>query len=230
VADTLKLSEIFESLQGEGLNTGKPCVFVRLALCNLHCRWCDTKYTWDFEQFDYEREVELWPVARVLARLAESRARHVVITGGEPLLQQSALIALCAELPEDTFVEVETNGTLEPSPELIARIDQWNISPKLEHAGDPAAIRLRPAVLRCFVPLTHAYLKLVIRAQGDAEEAVNLVRALGWPAERVFLMPEAQSRDELRAKTPEVARLSLERGYRFSSRLHLELWDGQRGT
>jgi 7-carboxy-7-deazaguanine synthase len=230
VADSLKLSEIFESLQGEGLNLGKPCLFVRLALCNLHCTWCDTKYTWDFERFEYEREVTLTPLADVAQRIAAARSRHVVITGGEPLLQQAALSALCSLLARDIFLEIETNGTIEPRSELLARVAQWNVSPKLAHAGDPESIRLRPSVLARFAALPNAYLKLVVRGDEDAQEAAALTRALGWPEARVFLMPEAQSRDELRARTPEVARASLAQGFRFSSRLHLELWDGRRGT
>ena len=230
MADEFKLSEIFESLQGEGLNVGKPSLFVRLAMCNLHCTWCDTKYTWDFEHFDYDSEVELWPVARVADKIASSTTRNVVITGGEPLLQQAQLSELLLQIPEQISIEVETNGTIAPWPELIARVDQWNVSPKLAHAGDPSALRLRMAVLRGFAALEQAYLKLVLEDDANGEEAAELVRSLGWSADRVLLMPQASTRDELRARTPAVARESLQRGYRFSSRLHLELWNGKRGT
>ena len=85
-ADVLRLSEVFDSLQGEGVSMGKPCRFVRLALCNLHCHYCDTKYTWDFEHFDYETEVREASLAAVAQQLATAPAGHVVITGGEPLL------------------------------------------------------------------------------------------------------------------------------------------------
>ena len=61
----LKLSEVFESIQGEGPSAGLPCVFVRLATCNLHCSYCDTKYTWDWQNYDYEREVRVVPLAVV---------------------------------------------------------------------------------------------------------------------------------------------------------------------
>lgn len=230
MADGLKLSEIFESLQGEGLNAGKPCLFVRLALCNLHCRWCDTKYTWDFDQFDYETEVQTRSVTDVAQRISASPMRHAVITGGEPLLQQSALIELCASIAADIYLEVETNGTIAPRAELLARIDQWNVSPKLTHAGDPAPLRLRPSILRRFAGVERAYLKLVIQTPTDSDEASALVRDLGWHPQRVFFMPQASNREDLRARTPDIARASLALGYRFSSRLHLELWDGRRGT
>src|SRR6266540_5408390 len=90
----LKLSEVFESIQGEGTSAGLPCLFVRLAHCNLHCTWCDTKYTWDWETFDYAREVRLAKVADLAERIAHHPAQRVVITGGEPLLQQRSLVVL----------------------------------------------------------------------------------------------------------------------------------------
>ena len=94
---TLKISEIFESIQGEGASAGAPCSFLRLATCNLRCSYCDTKYSWDFKNYDYDTEVELVSVDEVLRRLP--RTDRIVVTGGEPLLQQGALLELLGGLP-----------------------------------------------------------------------------------------------------------------------------------
>jgi 7-carboxy-7-deazaguanine synthase len=227
---TLKLSETFESLQGEGVSTGSPTVFVRLAQCNLHCTWCDTKYTWDFDRFSYEDEVREQPVDVVARFVNESPTRRLVLTGGEPLLQQRSLARFFELLDPDIVVEVETNGTIAPQPETLARVNQWNVSPKLSNAGDPAEFRLRPAVLATLRDAAHSYLKLVVDSDADYAEADALVASLAWPRERVLFMPQASDRETLRARALPVAEAARERGYRFSSRLHLELWGGRRGT
>ena len=226
----LKISEIFESLQGEGVSTGAPCVFVRLAQCNLHCSWCDTKYTWDFERYRYEDEVRERSAAEVAAVVNASPSRRLVLTGGEPLLQQRALKVFFAALAPDITVEVETNGTIVPEPSTLARVNQWNVSPKLQNAGDPEHFRIRPEVLAMLRDSGHAYLKLVVGGDADYAEAEALVRRLAWPSARVLLMPEASNREQLRERSPGVAEAAHSRSFRFSSRLHLELWGGRRGT
>jgi len=229
-ATALKLSEIFESLQGEGASTGLPTMFVRLAQCNLHCVWCDTKYTWDFAHYDYEAEVSERSPEDVAATVNASATRRVVLTGGEPLLQQRALERFFALLAPDIVLEVETNGTIAPTPTTLARVNQWNVSPKLSTAGDAESLRLRLPVLRALRDAPEAYLKLVVRSEADYEEAEALVARLAWPANRVLFMPEANDRESLRARSLHVAEAAQKRGFRFSSRLHLELWGGRRGT
>jgi 7-carboxy-7-deazaguanine synthase len=226
----LKVSEIFESLQGEGASAGVPTVFVRLAQCNLHCTWCDTKYTWDFEQYSYEAEVHERSPVEVARIVNESPTRRVVLTGGEPLLQQRALVSFFSALTPGVVVEVETNGTLAPTPETLARVDQWNVSPKLSNAGDPEPLRLRPSVLLAFRDARLSFLKLVVASDADYAEADALVTRLAWPRDRVLLMPQANDRDTLRSRMLNVAEAARARGFRFSSRLHLELWGGRRGT
>ncbi|MEO6599210.1 MAG: 7-carboxy-7-deazaguanine synthase QueE [Polyangiaceae bacterium] len=230
VSATLKISEIFHSLQGEGISTGAPCVFVRLAQCNLHCTWCDTKYTWDFERYRYEDEVREQTVVEVAQVVNDTASRRLVLTGGEPLLQQRALKEFFARLALDITVEVETNGTIMPEPAVLARVNQWNVSPKLSNAGDPEHFRIKPEVLGALRDTARSYLKLVVRCDADYAEADALVAQLAWPSDRVLLMPEATDRDSLRARSSDVAEAARARSYRFSSRLHLELWGGRRGT
>jgi organic radical activating enzyme len=229
-ARLLRLSEVFDSLQGEGVNVGKPCRFVRLALCNLHCHYCDTKYTWDFERYDYEREVREVSVDEVAAQVESAPARHVVITGGEPLLQQRALAQVLERVPSDVFVEIETNGTRVPLPSLISRVDQWNVSPKLASAGDPEELRIKPDALLALRGSGRAFLKLVVKTERDRDEAEALRQRFGFERDRTLLMPEAATRDELEQHGPQVAAWAQALTVRYSGRLHVALWGGRRGT
>jgi len=225
----LALSELFTSVQGEGPSAGEPCLFVRLAHCNLRCTWCDTRYSWDFATFNYADEVETAPTAEVAARIRASRATRLVLTGGEPLIQRTELEALLASLDPALVVEVETNGTLSPGAALLARVNQWNVSPKLANGGDPAEKRLKFATLRELAASGRAYLKLVVSTAADVVEAEELSVAAGWPRERVLLMPMAATRAELRERAPLVRAEALTRGLGYSTRLHVERWDGERG-
>ncbi len=227
VTATLKVSEIFESVQGEGASAGEPCAFLRLAVCNLRCSYCDTKYSWDFKNYDYNTEVTELSVSEILGRLP--RTDRIVVTGGEPLLQQTELLNLLQLLP-GTFVEVETNGTLAPSDELIACVDQWNVSPKLSNSSEPAHRRIRDEPLAKLRGTGRAWLKLVIENGRCAQEAEQLVASLGWPRSRVLLMPQAQTRGELNRRLPIVEAIADSAGFRHSTRLHIAKWDGQRGV
>jgi 7-carboxy-7-deazaguanine synthase len=225
----LRLSETFGSIQGEGASAGEPCFFVRLASCNLACRWCDTRYTWDWDQFDYHREVTKIDVGELADRVAGSGYARLVITGGEPLLQQRGIARLLASLPADLVVEIETNGTLRPDRPLLDRVDQWNVSPKLSSSGEPAARRVHLDVLRTFRDTGRAFLKLVVAQEDDPSEMDALVRELGWPTSRILLMPEGARPLDLAAATPRVRSLALARGFSISPRLHVERFGGERG-
>jgi 7-carboxy-7-deazaguanine synthase len=227
---TLRLSEIFESVQGEGASAGVPSAFLRLATCNLRCRWCDTSYTWDWSRYRYEDEVREVPVAEVARELAAFSAGQLVITGGEPLLQQRALVALLGELPRALRVEVETNGTLVPPPALTARVDQWNVSPKLASSGELRPRCIVPDALAAFVATGRAWLKLVVQADEELAEIDTLLAEIAWPKDRILFMPEATTRLALAERAPVVLRLAQSRGVGTSPRLHVERWDGKRGV
>lgn len=210
-------AEIFFSLQGEGAQAGTPAVFVRMAGCNLHCSWCDTKYSWG-------SGVEL-AVEEVARRVAAFSQPHVVLTGGEPLLQQPELERLLALLPPDTFVEVETNGTVVPSPALLERVDQWNVSPKLAHAGNATPDACVREALDVFAQSQRAWFKFVVRGEGDWPQ----IAALQLPAERIILMPCAADRPSLEAARPAVAEMCLRHRVRLGDRLHIVLWNTEKG-
>jgi 7-carboxy-7-deazaguanine synthase len=227
--DTFKVSEIFRSIQGEGVSAGCPCLFVRLATCNLRCTWCDTRYSWDFANHDYATEVRRLTSSELYQAIVDSGESRLVFTGGEPLLQQNLLARLLGQLPTRLYIEVETNGTLAPAPELERRVDQWNVSPKLANSGEPRARRLRTEALEHLRRTERAWLKLVVATKSDCEEAKALANELNWPPDRVLLMPEAQHADELVRRGPGVASACSEFGLRYSPRLHLALYGGQRG-
>ncbi|HEU5072627.1 MAG TPA: 7-carboxy-7-deazaguanine synthase QueE [Polyangiaceae bacterium] len=226
---SFKVSEIFQSLQGEGPSAGLPCIFVRLATCNLRCSWCDTRYSWDFARYDYAAEVTHWSSEALRARIVESGEKRLVITGGEPLIQRDSVAQLCELLPVDVEIEIETNGTLVPNEPLCARVNQWNVSPKLASSGETLARRFNSAALERLRATERAWLKLVVAAEDDAAEAAELARVLGWPAERVMLMPLAATAEALKQVGPSVANISKKLGFRYSPRLHLELFGGERG-
>jgi organic radical activating enzyme len=226
---TLEVSEIFDSLQGEGPTAGCPCLFIRLAMCNLRCGWCDTKYSWDFGTYDYAREVRRMLTSELAEVILASEQKRLVITGGEPLVQRRGLLDLIARLPSTLEVEVETNGTLPPPDELLERVDQWNVSPKLANSGEPLARRIKPEVLQRFRVSERAWLKLVTATALDFREADELISLLDWPRDRVLLMPLAATPVELAAVAPRVAAACEKYQLRFSPRLHLQLFAGARG-
>ncbi len=234
---TLKVSrmstgqpEIFLSIQGEGVSLGTQSVFLRLALCNLACTWCDTKYTWDWDHYDYHREAMELTRQQVEEQVCKFPCHHMVITGGEPLLQKRALGPLVRSLKERGFsFEVETNGTIQPGEVLEETIDQWNVSPKLTNSGNPAASREVPRALSTFSRLPNAYFKFVISELEDMEEVRDLMQRYGIPRERVILMPEGRTVREVRQRGRWLAQACVEEGYRFTTRMHILLWGDKRG-
>jgi organic radical activating enzyme len=225
----LRVSEVFESIQGEGKSAGEPALFVRLALCNLRCVFCDSRYAWDFSTYSYEEEVSEQTIEELTPKLLAASVGRLIVTGGEPLLQQPALEELLEQLGSRFFVEVETNGTICPSHALVVRVGQWNVSPKLSNSGEPAARRLNSEALHALLQTDRAYLKLVLSAQTELSEATALVEELGWPPARVLLMPRASTREELSLVEPVVRELAARAGYGYSPRLHVERFGGERG-
>ena len=231
--------EIFASIQGEGPSAGTPVVFVRLSRCNLACVWCDTAYTWHFTgderphrsdpTYDRKANQVTLDTGEVARRVEALRHNRIVLTGGEPLLQASALAELLEHLP-DHSVEIETNGTVAAPPRLDIRIDQYNVSPKLAHSGNPAVLALLPERLDAFAADERAWFKFVIAEPGDADEVLDLMRRFHIPARRVALMPEGTDSATLRARSQWLAPLCVEQGLRFSDRLHIHLFGDTRGT
>lgn len=224
--------EIFASLQGEGPSAGRPSVFVRLSRCNLACTWCDTAYTWRFAgPGAFERKANQVTLSEddTAERIRALCQDRLVVTGGEPLLQAPALARLLTLL-SGMHVEIETNGTVAPPPTLDALVDQYNVSPKLTHSGNAAALALVPARLAAFAADPRAFFKFVVAAPADVAEVLALANAYAIPRERLFLMPEGTDGATLRTRARWLAPLALEHGLRFSDRLHIHLYGDTRGT
>ncbi len=231
--------EIFASLQGEGRSSGKPCAFVRLSRCNLACVWCDTAYTWRFvgdnrphrDDADFDRSANQITLSEedVAARIAVLGQPRLVITGGEPLLQGAALARMVALLP-DMQIEIETNGTVAPSPAFDALVHQYNVSPKLAHSGNPAELALIPERLAEWAANPRAMFKFVIAQTSDIDEVLALIAAHAIPHHRVWLMPEGRDSATLRERSQWLADICSKHELNFSDRLHIHLYGDTRGT
>ena len=240
--------EIFHTIQGEGVSVGTPAVFIRASRCNLHCVWCDTDHTWNFEGTPWPHEkdadkayrkhrkadvtFEIDPIDAA-ERVMAFGCERTVITGGEPLLQESAFLGMIDFIrerqPNHQF-EVETNGTRIPSPAFYEAVDQFNVSPKLSNAGMPESLRLNAEALRFFARSTKAWFKFVVAKPDDLQEIRKLHEAHDLLVSRVLLMPEGRTSGELDQSAAWLADICREQGFRFCDRLHIRLWGDKRGV
>jgi 7-carboxy-7-deazaguanine synthase len=229
----MKISELFYSIQGEGKLVGVPSVFVRASGCNLRCTWCDTPYaSWD-------PQGEEMSVARIVERVREHPARHVVLTGGEPMIMPD-IVPLSHALKELGYhITIETAGTVHAD----VAVDLASLSPKLsnstpvEREGGRFArahekLRLNVPVLQKFIDASPDFqLKFVIAAQEDLKEVQLLLRDLeNWSPSDVLLMPEGIDVDILRSRSAWLADICKQNGFRYCARLHIELFGNRRGT
>jgi 7-carboxy-7-deazaguanine synthase len=232
----MRISEIFHSLQGEGLLLGLPSVFVRTSGCNLRCRWCDTPYA------SWQPEGEEHSLAAIVAQVKAYDCSHVVLTGGEPMIA-SGIRELAAALHTEGFhITIETAATVAPAG--IA-CDLASLSPKLANSTPSAAqagvwstrhesTRLQPEVIRSWLTSYPSQLKFVVSAREDLLEIESLlaeVRSIdSFTRDRVLLMPEGIDIATLRERGPLIAELCLEHGFRYAPRLQIELFGNTRGT
>ena len=240
--------EIFHTIQGEGVSVGAPAVFIRASRCNLHCHWCDTDHTWNFEGTPWPHEKDAVAgyvkhrkadvTVEISADEAASRilafgCPRTVITGGEPLLQQAEFLEMIGRIrhsqPEHQF-EVETNGTRIPSPELHAAVDQFNVSPKLSNSGMAESLRLHSAALEFFAASPKTWFKFVVADPADLHEIDTLCAHHSIPRTRVILMPEGRTCADLDRRAAWLAEICRDQGFRFGDRLHIRLWGDRRGV
>lgn len=234
--------EIFLSEQGEGPSAGLPSVFVRLSRCNLHCVWCDTAYTWRFSDEFAHRNAPVFKrddnrvrmdVEEVAERVRAFDCNRLILTGGEPLLQGPLLAKLVAALKAERpglYVEIETNGTVEPVPSLDALVDQYNVSPKLAHSGNDLAQSLPPVMLDRWANDERAFFKFVVADLSHVDEVTALQSRHAIPGTRLFLMPEGTDSATLKSREPWVRTACEAHGWRFTDRLHIHLYGDTRGT
>lgn len=226
----MKISEIFYSLQGEGTLVGVPSVFVRLSGCNLRCSWCDTPYT------SWYPEGEPMSVEQVVERADRfPAARHVVITGGEPMIAPE-LPALAAALSgPDRHITIETAGTvyaelpcdlLSLSPKLANSTPREREGGRWAHTHD--RLRHQPEVIRRLIGRYEYQIKFVVAAPEDLDEIEQWREQFQPDRSRILLMPEGATVNRDRALW--LAEVCKERGYRYTPRLHIDLWGDRRGV
>lgn len=241
----MRVSEDFYSIQGEGVTTGVPSLFLRLQGCNLMCggqgtekdkklhnnaSWrCDTIEVWLKGQNKTPRELRSeWQNKGWYKQLLNGG--HLVITGGEPLLQQKEITQLLMDLPE-IYTEIETNGTIKPDDDLDALVNQYNVSPKLTNSGMPANRRINGSVIDSFAKNDKAYFKFVVNSEKDVVEALQTyIIPSKINRERVYLMPGCSTREQLIKESPKIAELSKKYGLQNSTRLQLLIWDKATGV
>ena len=223
--------EIFYSVQGEGINIGRPAVFLRLGLCNLACTWCDTKYTWDWDNYDKKEQIIKMGLDDIEQEILKHDSKYLVLTGGEPMIQQNQFIPLLEYLKKKAFfIEIETNGTIVPNQKLVNMIDHWSVSPKLDNSGNPRSSREIPDCYRFFAKIPSSHFKYVIQNKDDFEEVQTLMSKYHLPPNKIILMPEAQSREDLIGRSGWLVELCKSVGCIFSTRLQILLWGNRRGV
>lgn len=231
---TLAVSEIFgPTFQGEGTNLGKPCLFLRLGGCNLSCSWCDTPYTWDWTRYDKQEEIKRLTVQEVYDRLKElsqtTGVRRLVVSGGEPMLQQKNLYGLINKLRQDDqpwVTEIETAGTV--SPNTLVLVDHFTVSPKLANSGDPKERRYHPDVLERLNQAPSSCFKFVVQDASDFDEIDEMVNQHGLSP--VLIMPEGIDGTAISNRLKELAEATLKRNYSLTTRLQVMLYGNQRAV
>jgi len=237
----LIICETFYSIQGEGKNIGKPAIFLRLTNCNLNCYGnisnqgltCDSKKLWlKGEEKKFAQIIAVWQKNGWLEKL--KNGAHLVITGGEPLLQQNALKNFIEYFLKSykfkPFIEIETNGTILPNKNLYVCVSQFNVSPKLTNSGNELSLRYKTNIIKFFATNQKCFFKFVIATKNDTEEVfLNYINPFKINKKKVYLMPAGQTQKELITINDMVIELCKEHGLNFSPRLHIMLWGNKAG-
>lgn len=229
----LIVSETFYSIQGEGQTIGIPSVFLRLAGCNLLCsskEWrCDTIEVWQKGKHTHFTQVLENSYVNELSQRA-----HLIITGGEPLIHQDSIVDYLNWFRQvygfTPVVEVETNGTIVPNSHMLDKVDYWNCSPKLANSGEPYEKRVNFIALDTIQRRGRKYIfKFVISKAEDLIE-INDEYADYLHLEHIMLMPAGATQEELALTMPTVAEICKATGFRFSPRLHIDIWNKKTGV
>jgi len=208
---------------GQGTAAGRRCSLIRLGGCNLSCSWCDTPFAWDSTRYDLDRVLSQWPASQVAATALSCDPPLVVVSGGEPLLQQRApgWPVLLRSL-SGVEVGLETNGTIAPTDETMRGVSWVTVSPKLGHTGDPSWERIKGDVLMTWGRLAYQHdieFVFVVRDADDVATISTLVMIHGLPPNRVWVSPEGTSAAIVVTRLHEVADAALEAGFNVAPRI-----------
>jgi organic radical activating enzyme len=229
--NNLIISELFHSIQGEGQTMGFPAIFLRLAGCNILCKgngWiCDSIEVWKKGVKTPFNEVFTSDLIYSL-----KNGVHLVITGGEPLLHQKKIVEFIdwffIEYGFTPIIEIETNGTIIPTQELIEIVKYWNCSPKLSTSGETRLKRYNDIALHTIQAQENSIFKFVISEEEDVLEILNEFSILNM--KQVVLMPAGDSQELLNEKREMVLEQCIKLGFRYSDRLHIVAWNKKTGV
>lgn len=213
----------------QGPSAGRRCSVIQMGGCNLSCSWCDSAFTWDSTRYELARELAYWPVAEVAAQALACEPSMVVISGGEPLLQQnSASWPMLLSALGGHEIGVETNGTIAPNEDTLRRVSWITVSPKLAHSGDPAWARIKADVLVRWGELAQHFdidFSFAVRDVSDIGTIGSLVTIHGLPASRVWVTPEGTSAMAVLNRLRDVSDAALTAGFNLSARLNALVTD-----
>lgn len=210
---------IGQTLQREGRWEGRPVAQIRLAGCNLACKWCDVPYSWDYDgrlgiAYPQDMTTGTVPISELISWATQ--CTRIVITGGEPMLQHEPLRALSEEISERTMTEIETNGTI--SPEGFDYRVRFSVSLKLSNSGNPWNRAIKPRTIAEFND-RRADFKFTISDVRDLSEVLQLQTEFGIDAQRIWVMPEARSIQQATDKLDWLTVEAESRGWSLSTRL-----------
>lgn len=230
----LAIAEHFiDTLQGEGFSSGCVASFLRLQGCTLECKWCDTLEVWRYgNEYSFDEIFQLWEDNDVINKF--KAGQHLVLTGGSPLKQQDRLIEFIKQFMEKyrfkPYIEIENECTIMPKEDMVWYIDQWNNSPKLSNSGMKEKARLKPEIIKDLCTFSNSWFKFVISSKEDwGEIERDYMPHIKW-TDSIILMPEGVTQEELNKNRTMVADLAIEKGVRFTDRLHITLWDKKTGV
>ncbi len=216
---------LFFSLQGEGATIGRPSVFIRLMGCSVGCVWCDTKYSWAGPPAEEKT------LSEILDFCEEHEGAQVVVTGGEPLESPQFSVLIESLHRAGLRVEVETAGHVPPSKDALKRVNQWNVSPKLQSAQ--ISEEKQPKTLDWLRQAKEPYLKFVVHRTDELDEIDAVLEKYGlgdFPRSRIIISPGGKTREQMEHRLLSLAEASMKHGFRFTPRLHVMLWGDKRGV
>ncbi|MFD8496020.1 7-carboxy-7-deazaguanine synthase QueE [Amycolatopsis sp. NPDC059657] len=224
------INELFgPTFQGEGPSIGRYARFIRLFGCHLSCTWCDSAQTHDGDRYNLTAEQRIVEIEHIVGWLASEEPGVVVVTGGEPLLQQRSVERLVRGIRDRqaaTEIELETSGTIAPSTGIITAVSRFNVSPKLAHSGLRRHRRIRPTAIESLSASGKAVWKFVAASVDDLDEIDELATA--YELAPIWVMPEGTDSETVLARMRQLSEPVLARGWNLSTRLHILLWENTR--
>jgi len=218
----INVCEQFVGIQGEGKSIGRPSLFFRLSFCSMKCPWCDSKYSWnESKEYNYLDCINLFKKIKK----ENKQITNIIITGGEPLEQNIQPLIMIAKI-FGFKVEIETNGQSFKSVKLPLFVDQYNVSPKLW--SKEKIRRFRKERIELFNKENSIW-KFVL--DDDMKNNFeNFLRYRNIPKDKIYIMPKGTTRKEQFKEMPKIIEYCIQKGFKFSPRIHIIIYNDKRGV